>query len=183
VFSQVKYNWRKEYIEMSRSTRPFAMEFYIDKYPPLETYLMAPLLKTPDWIRFSRDCVEPVLEERTYSPDCSTMKRIQDVYYIDAREALREYRNKMTKTALRIESGNINSKRRYFDCLSRRQCVPVPLLPPGVNPNTIDPESSQHLKERRAFWQLIDSNEITTEICDFMALCKVLRKTGALSFQ
>ncbi len=183
IFSQAKYNWRKEYVSMSRSNKPFALDFYIDSYPPFEDYLIASYLEKPDWVRFSRDCVEPALEERQYKSACSSMKKISETYFIDVQEALREYRNKMARTAMRIESGHINSKRRYIDCIAKRQCVPVPLLPPGVKPDSIEPESSDFLEERRAFWQLVDSNEITAEICDFMTLCKALKKTGALSFR
>lgn len=182
IASQAKYNWRKDYIENSRGVKPFVLEFYVDSYPPLEEYLFASILKTPDWIRFTRDCIDPVLEEQPFRPECSSMKRISETYNIDIQETLHEYRNKMAKTALRVENGNINTKKRYLDCLSKRLCVPVPLLPPGVNPGMVDPETPQYLKERRAFWQLIDSNEITKEICDFMTLCSVLKTTGALNF-
>lgn len=179
--SQKKYEWRRNYIESGRSGVPFPLEPYIDRYPPYEEYLLAPWLGTPDWVRFSRECIEPVLKEEEPGKSCGNLGAIRQKYNIDVMAALNSYRNKMAQTAKKIADGKLTKKIDYMNCLSSRQCAEVPLLPPGVDADALDPESDDFIRIRRPFWQLVNDKTITPEICVYMNLCRVLGKTGAVS--
>ncbi len=180
--SQQKFQWRKDYVYGIQTGNPFPLEAYIEKYPPYEEYLLAPYLKTPDWVRFNRDCVEPVLNDLAAPPVCSSMPRILTEYNIDVQKELRSYRSRMASTAKRIERGQIRQKKQYEDCIAKKQCAEVPLLPKHIDPETLDPGSKAHLEIRQTFWQLLESRELTPSICGYILLCRVMNRTGAVDY-
>lgn len=181
--SQEKYQWRREYITSGMAGKPFLLEAYIDHYPPLEEYLAAPYLEIPDWVRFSHDCIEPVVNNLQPGMNCTTTSRIKEAYNIDVRKVLRDYKARMAQTALRIERGQIAQKKRYERCIAEKQCAEVPLLPARVDPASVDPKSQDYIEIRRPFWQLINTkpDELTVDICEYMLLCRVLTRVGALN--
>lgn len=180
VASQKKYEWRRDYLEKSRAGTPFVFEPYIVHYPPYEEYLLAPWMGTPDWVRFARACADPVQSGDTPAKACSDLAAIRQTYHIDAMGAVNTYRLKMAQTAQKIADGKITKKIDYLNCLSSKQCAEVPLLPPEVDADMIDPGSDDYLQIRRPFWQLINDKSITPEICGYISLCRILDKTGAL---
>ncbi len=175
--SQKKYEWRRNYLEKARSGTPFVLEPYITAYPPYEEYLLASWLGKPDWVRFAHDCIEP---EEEPAKACGDLSAIRLKYNIDIMAALNTYRNKMAQTAQKIVDGKITKKIDYMNCLSSKQCAEVPLLPPDVDADMIDPESDDFLQIRKPFWQLVNDKSITPEICAWIGLCRALGKTGAL---
>lgn len=175
--SQKKYEWRRDYLEKGASGNPFVLEPYITAYPPYEEYLLASWLGKPDWVRFAQDCIEPENEPEKV---CSSISAILQKYNIDVTATLNAYRNKMAQTAQKIVDGKITKKIDYMNCLSSKQCAEVPLLPPDVDADMIDPESDDFLQIRKPFWQLVNDKTITPEICAWISLCRSLGKTGAL---
>ncbi len=181
-FAQMKYDWRQSHLERQEREVVFQIEYHIDRYPFYEEYLFADWLEKPDWIRFNRECLQPAMLDQEYHRACASLQLISERYHINVRKEIEEYRNTMARTATRIEQGLVKDKRTYISCIQNGQCVPVPLLPQGVDPAAVDPESDEYLDIRRAFWSLIDSREITSEICDHIDLCRVMKKTGAVRY-
>lgn len=177
-----KINWQKNYDALQRSGTPFIYHSYIDRYPYWEEYMFPSIMKKPDWIRFTEDCTDPILAGREVGPHCSSLADIRSKYYIDARTIMYSYFRRMQQTAKRIDRKEIETLPQYQVCIDRKRCAEVPLLPDGVRAAAVDRQSEDYLDIRKPFWHLVDKQEITPEVCDFMTLCKVLFTTGAFRF-
>ncbi len=175
-----KFAWRRTYVESGLSGKPFILDAHIRTYPPLESYLAAPYLGLPDWVRLARDCVEPLRAGLAAGEHCANLDDIRSTYHIDVKTELKAYRERMARTADQIVKGKLTKKKDYQACIARKDCAEVPLLPKDVDPDMIDPESNDHLPVRRMFWQLIDEKTLTPELCARIPLCAALTKTGAL---
>lgn len=175
--AQAKFEWRKDYIQEG-----FPLDFYIEDYPSYEDYMLAPITGKTDWIRFYDECVKPVENNKNPAPTCTSLGLIQSTYNIDMRKVMRWHFSLMKQTATRIvkdQSGTF-TRERYRRCIEQRACAPVPLLPKGVDPKQIDPQSKRYIETRRIFWSIVDKEEITPQICDHMKICRILKKLGAV---
>ncbi len=181
-FSQQKYAWRKAYMLSAKSGNPFIFEPYIDSYPSYEQYILAPILKRPDWVRYERECAEPLAQDLKPPASCKSLTQIKAVYNIDMNKVMQDYRARMSQTAKRVQKGQIKKKNQYQACIATKQCAEIPLLPPDVDADKIDPNSTDYLEVRRPFWQLINNNDISPEICNFMTLCRILLQSGAMDY-
>lgn len=179
-FSHAKYQWRKSFFKEHEAGRPFMVRPYLDDYPPLEVYLLAPYTGWEDWVRFNRDCVEPYLKTSFAEKACSTTQAIQDAYHINVQTVLQAYQKRMKTTAEMVDKKIIRNKLAYLSCIDSGNCVPVPLLPKDVKAEDIDPASEDYKEIREPFWTLLKSEKLTQGICEHILLCRVLGGTGAL---
>ena len=170
VYAHQKFEWRKDYIYLSQNGDHFALELYIDEYPTYEDHIFAGFLDKPKYVSFSDECYEPALKGQTPSRQCRSLNLIQNNYNVDVNAIIQNYYRKMQSTAQRFEKGRIKDRRQYENCLRRKDCVLIPLLPSGTDANAIDPSSQDHIAIRRQFWSLLDKDnmQITPELCEFV---------------
>lgn len=182
VFSK-KTEWQADYVKATRSgTQPYVFEPYVERYPLWEEYMLADLIKKPNWVKFNNECARPALENKAVDGSCKSLEAIAKNYNIDMRATLQEYLKRMQYTAEQIQKNKINTVKKYQTCLETKKCAEVPLLPDKIDPDDVDPQSLDYIEVRRPFWQLVNSKEITPEICGYMVLCNVLMKTGAVAY-
>lgn len=178
VLSYHRHSWMRDYYKNG-----FILEAYIDEYPSWEETLFGSILGKEDWIGFANDCAKPVLEKNGRgASSCKSLATIKEVYRLDMTSVLEKHRKKMKRTAKQLADGKAR-KIRYPRCIRDKKCVEVPLLPPGVDADKIDPASQTHIDKRRAFWSLVNGNGMTPEICTNMQLCYILSKTGAVNLE
>lgn len=181
--SSLKYDWRKDYIENSRSGLPFAAEAYVDKYPTFEQQLKIEHMdQGSDWVNFAKDCIDVnVVEKEDINPRCSSLNAISTNYRIDALSVLKEQFKKMRDTAKMVEENKFKNRARYITCVNSKQCAVIPMLPGNIKSEDIDPRSYQYIDIRRAFWQLVDELPVDPALCSFDKMCKALLAHGALT--
>lgn len=172
-----KYEWRENYV-----TKGFELELYIDQYPSWEEYLYARVMEEPNWVDFVNTCVKPSQRGRRASAPahCGNLRAIEQTYHIDMGEELQKHFQKMKKTAKAIANERVRQI-GYPRCILSKTCAQVPLLPKGVDPDSVNPESMDYIEIRRAFWDLVEGSQVTAEICGHMELCRVLRDLGAIN--
>lgn len=170
-FGVQKFNWRKEYVE---SRTAFFLEEYITEYPSLEQHIMVSYFSGEDWVGFSRNCAEPAMQGQKIPGDCASAELIQKNYGIDVKKVVKDYFGKMKKTAQKIEKGQMKTAKQYQDCVADKSCAIVPMLPKGVDPEEIDPNSGDFIDVRKAFWSVVNDKDVTPEVCEYIKLCKVL---------
>lgn len=180
AMSWTKFDWRKDYIENSKSSA-FPYEEYIQSYPSLEGYLISKFGFGPNWVDFRLACHDSITYGRPVPPQCESLSQIQEAYGIDMREILRDHFAKMKKTANLIVKGRIKRRSQLEVCLSNKSCARVPMLPAGVNPEEISEDSREHLETRRTFWEIVDNGVITPKVCKFIDLCLDLVQMGAIN--
>jgi hypothetical protein len=182
-YAQMKFDWRKAYIQDATNGRHFIMEPYIKEYPLYEEHALGSLWGTQQWVAFAEDCVRPGSRNHATPAVCRSNYSIQDKYNIDPVSLINTEYKKMKRTAERIEQGKMKNKREYQRCLNNKTCSIIPLLPANVDPNSIDRQSQDHLLTRRMFWSLINDQNISPEICEFMDLCRAMRNTGVMPIE
>lgn len=179
-YANVKFDWRRTYITNAVKGDYFILEDYIAEYPSLEEYHFGWAWGEPAWVHFAEDCILPNISGQNTLPACRSAGSIQEQYNIDIRAAINEHFRKMQDTAKRIERGQMKSKEQYQDCLMRKQCAFIPLLPANADPERISRDSEDYLLTRRMFWSLINDTEISPEICEYMLLCRVMRDLSVI---
>jgi uncharacterized membrane protein len=178
TISVLKFEWRKAYIEKAEAGEPFLFEEYIDGYPTLEQYIKASFFGGENWIGFTRICAEPAEAGLSYPPLCSDLQQIEAEFGLDMKAIVQKHYIKMKRTAQRISSGRLKDKKRYQQCIDSGQCVIVPLLPAGVDPDRLS--GNDYGEIRRAFWSLIDDEKMNNTVCNQMKLCRILVEMKAL---
>lgn len=181
--SLVKVQWSKDYLKSLTTRQAFILEDYIERYPTFEEYYFAGFLGVPDWVRFSRDCVEKALNKQPVAQNCRTADSIRDAYNIDIQKEINHFMGRMQSTAIKVKDGGITSGQQYQSCIAQRNCAPIPLLPENVDAEKISVRSKEYAEVRRAFWDLVEKKGLTKDICLSMLLCKAMNITGAVAFQ
>ena len=177
--SIMKFDWRKGYIERAEAGNPFLFEEYIDTYPSLEEYLYANFFDGPNWIGFSQTCGEPAYKDQPLPALCSDLNKIKAEFGLNMKKIVNDHYKKMKKTATRIHKGQLTNKKRYEQCIKSKQCVIVPLLPAGVDPEQIT--GNDYTQVRQAFWSLVEDDKMNEIVCNQMMLCSLLVKMKALN--
>lgn len=175
-----KVQWNRNYLQSLTTSNAFILEDYIERYPRMEEYYFSWVLRQPDWIRFADQCVSPALQKRPVQTYCRSPQAIRERFRINLMAEIHDYMAKMQETATRIKEGRIKSSRDYQRCLAQKQCVPVPLLPDGVDPEKIAQDAMQHTDVRLAFWDLVDKRGLTPHVCGSMVLCRAMAMSGAV---
>lgn len=178
--SLMKINWQKSYYE---SKEPFMFLAHIDDYPSWEENMIAPLTGAPNWVKFASECGKPAQEGEGYREDCKSLVTIKRRYNLDMNAELDEYLARMRHTASLVQRRGSLTAPQYTNCIYKRECAEIPVLPQDVKPEDIDPENQQHVYITKAYWDLVEGKPLSPEICSFITLCKVLRTTGAISFE
>lgn len=178
-FSTAKFDWRRSYIQESLST-PFPYEAYIDRYPTLEEHIMAQFGLRPNWVGFKEMCHDALKKGNPIPGECRTLAGIKENFGIDMRHILRGHFRKMKKTADLIYKKRLVRKQQLENCLRKKECALVPMLPPDVDASQITEDSREHLQIRRTFWEIIDNKTMTPKVCLFNDLCRDLGEMGAL---
>ncbi len=176
AFGVQKYHWRKDYVD---GRTQFYLEEYIKEYPSLEQYLMASYFGGENWVGFTKNCVDPVMQSMQAAKvpgDCASAELIKKNYGVDVKQAVKDYFAKMKQTAQRIESGKMKTAKQYQDCVADKSCAVVPMLPKGVDPEEINPNSGDFIDVRKAFWSVMNDKTVSPEVCEYIKLCKVLVK-------
>lgn len=173
--------WNEKYIQQLGSRDGFLFDEYIDRYPSWEEYTFSKLLNSPDWVRFTRECARPALSGKPVQPYCRNKQTIKRAYRIDINQEIYKMFTRMQRTARMVVDGRMTRSSAYHSCIARKECGPIPLLPPDVEPDSITPESPDHLDIRKTFWQLINEESMTIEICQAMLLCRAMYGAGAVT--
>lgn len=174
IYSSSKFDWREDYIANAIANRPFALEPLITEYPVYEDYLFSSFTGRPNWVKLSRECFEPAIAGNTTGPRCTSFETIQTTYNVDLLSAFKQYFGKMRTTAKKIADGSMVKRDDLVKCLASKQCVPVPLLPKGVEAKSIDPSSKDYISLRKAFWSLVNDEKLSNEACSLDQLCRAL---------
>jgi hypothetical protein len=169
-----KSEWRQSYIEAMNSQKGFYLDEYMDKYPTWEQQIWIRLSGGPNWVDFNNECALPYLRGRDVKTKCVSFTVIEKEYGLDMKSELQDHFQKMKKTAQRIEKGQIKNVRQYRNCILDKSCALVPMLPKGVETDKLDNNSPQYGNIRKAFWSIINDQNITPEVCEFMRLCDLL---------
>lgn len=181
TLSVLKFEWRKKLtLRMTADNPVTVLGDYATVLPTFEEYWY-PYSIQPNWVKFDEECFIPVMQNREPAPECKSKDAIFTTYRIQVISEMTNRFQAMKATAGKIDRKELATKQAYESCLQDNSCVMVPLLPPDVDPAAVEVDSDQYQKERVAFWQLIDSKDMTSALCDYMALCKVLTKSGALT--
>lgn len=132
--------------------------------------------------RFIRECVM-VPSESAVSESCRNEAAIKAAYGgIDVRVLIEKKRARMAATARRIAQGELQDPLRYKECIARGECAEVPLLPPDVTLSETAALTPAQQQISAAFWDLAEGESLTAPICEYIAECRVLHKTGAIDF-
>lgn len=177
-----KVRWNESYLQGLTTPNAFIFEDYIEKYPTLEQHIFAKTLRQQDWIRLAEWCVTPALNRKPVPGFCRTPQAIEDIYRINVQIEMEKFLRRMQKTAKDIQDGRIASAGQYQKCIAERLCAPIPLLPDNVEPETLDPKSTQYVEIRQAFWDLVEEKGLTPPVCLSMTLCRGMRATGVVNF-
>lgn len=177
MFANQKFNWRYEYVTNAVAGNPFALSEFIHEYPTYEEYLMR-FMGDPDWVRLNRDYIQPALNDAPVGPHCATTDSIYVYYNIDIIDEMRRYANRMRQTAKQLDEGKLKRRQEYQDCIQRRSCATIPLLPKGVDAEQIDPMSQDYLDIRQAYWSLVNDKTLSPEVCTLTPMCKAMVKMG-----
>lgn len=177
----LKFDWRKEYIQSAEAGNPFLFEEYVDHYPTLEEYFQARLLGGEDWVGFARECGEPAKRRAPVPQQCKTLQGIRDAYGLNIQDVMDEHYAKMKKTARLIADGKMTNKRIYERCVAQKNCAIVPLLPATVENEDLVAQSTDFMDLRQAFWSLVEDENLSRSVCDYMTLCNLLVRMGAIN--
>lgn len=172
-YSAKKFDWREQYVMEAQAGQPFFLEEYVDHYPTFEEYTFS-FLKIPNWVKFNNECVQPALNKQAIPGQCTTTDLIQHVYNIDIVAAMQDHYAKMKNTAKMIQDGKMNKRSALTNCVANKACVPIPLLPKGVDANHIDPTSKDYIDVRQAFWSIINDKKMSPAVCEQVPLCRAL---------
>lgn len=181
AYSNIKFDWRKNYIQDTNDGVYFLLDPYISSYPTLEKHLFSWVSGTPKWIDFTDDCFKPALKNKEIPRKCRSESLIQENYNINITTMVNDYYAKMKSTAKKIERGRIKNKKQLEACLNNKKCAMIPLLPAGVD--EITESSTKYKKTRKMFWSIINDKEISPEVCDYISLCKAMRNTGVIAIK
>lgn len=176
VFSSLKYDWRKDFINAHDYGQKAILLDRIDRFPTYEAHLIALAKKQPNWVGFANDCIKPALSNQVMNRNCLTTNLIQASYGIDLDNEITQQHQRMKYTVQQIERGRLKSKRQYIGCIASKRCAAVPLLPQGVKAGDIDPRSDDHLSVRQLFWEIASGRELSREVCAINALCAAALK-------
>lgn len=110
---------------------------------------------------------------------CSSIPAIKKSFGIDLREEIATAHGKMKYTARLIAKGDLRED-AYRDCRRSGSCAKVPLLPPGTHPDSEGANTLQAIHIRKAFWDLVEKDKLTPAVCDFIQICVIGRKVGAM---
>jgi hypothetical protein len=173
AYSSYKFEWRQYYVDQAQAGHPFPLEEFIDHYPTFEEHTFK-LLKSPDWVGFNTDCVQPALSNHPMAGQCGSFDLIQQYYNIDMRQVMSEHYARMKNTAKMIQAGKMNKRSAYSTCIANKSCATIPLLPKGIDANHIDPTSRDYLDVRQAFWSIVNDRKMSAEVCALTPMCKAL---------
>jgi hypothetical protein len=179
VYSSMKFDWREQYITQAQAGQPFPLEEYIDHYPSFEEHTFK-ILKSPDWVGFNNDCVQPALHNQPMAGQCGSFATIQQYYNIDIQTVMSQHYARMKNTAKMIQAGKMNKRTALVNCIANKGCASIPLLPKGVDANRIDPTSRDYIDVRQAFWSLINDKKMSADVCAADLLCKALTTMKAV---
>jgi hypothetical protein len=182
-YAQQKFDWRAAYIDSSKTESGFVLDQYIKEYPTYEQHVFGAFWGAPKYVDFAEECIEPTLRGVNAQRECKSSNAISNEYNINAKEMVDEHFQKMKRTAQRIEGGQMKSKRQYEACLVNKTCAIIPLLPANVDADSISRQSEDHIATRRMFWSLVNGNQITPELCEFMDLCRALRDLDVIPIE
>lgn len=182
-YSNLKFNWRKEYIIASQSEIYFTMDPYIERYPLFEEHVFPWLLGVPHWIDFNDECVTPALKGESVNRTCRSVQLIENKYGFNVQDLINTHYRKMQNTAKSLEKGRIKTKAHLLNCIKAKNCTTIPLLPAGVDVENFDEESNDYATIRTQFWSLINDKKISPENCEFMTLCRAMRNIGAIAIK
>lgn len=177
TFSNEKFSWRKAYVE---SRTPFLFEEYIKEYPSLEEHIFAKYLGTKNWVNFSKTCAERIMQGMKVPKICQSASLIKQEFGIDIKKEIKSHFNKMKKTAKRIDSGKMRTAKQYQKCIADKACAEVPMLPDGVDPESINPNSMDFIDTRKMFWSIVNDRNVTPAVCEYMKLCSIALKLSVL---
>tara|TARA_Y100001001_G_scaffold162709_1_gene189945 strand:- start:1987 stop:2859 length:873 start_codon:yes stop_codon:yes gene_type:complete len=177
----LKFDWRKEYIQSAEAGEPFLFEQYVDHYPTLEEYFQARMFGGQDWVGFARECGEPAKRREPVPQQCKTLQDIRDTYGLNVQQVMDNHFAKMKKTARLIADGKMTNKRIYERCVAQKNCAIVPLLPANVENNEMIAQSTDYMDLRQAFWSLVEDENLSRSVCDYMGLCNLLVRMGAIN--
>lgn len=180
AYATKKFDWREDYIKMAEMGQPFALEEYIDAYPTFEQHTFK-FLKAPDWVGFNDDCVQPALVGQVIPPKCGGLELIQEHYNIDMMSVMSIHASKMRATAKKIEAGEMQKRTSYAECIARKECATIPLLPKGVDAEKLDPNSQDYIGIRQAFWSLVNDKKMSQQACALNMMCRALVAMKAIN--
>jgi|GEM_PF-1345631 len=180
VYASQKFNWRQDYIDKANSGHPFPLEEMITAYPTYEEHIFS-FLGAQDWVRFNNDCIQPALTSGLLMDQCRTPQEIQDRYRIDIFSAMGDLKHRMQNTAKRLEQGKLSRRSEYMDCIARKECATIPLLPKGVDATKLDPMSKDYIEIRQAFWSLVKDKKMSPGTCELTPICKALVQLGIVN--
>ncbi len=174
----VKIGWSNDYYSR---TEPFIFSDHIDEYPTWERQFMISMTGQPDWVNFAKGCADSGAKGKRLADVCADKKLIRKKYNINIDEELNAYLKRMQYTVVLINKYGEMPKRKYISCIKKRDCAEIPLLSnPEEYPEEIEPTEGQAAAISRAYWALVEKSPLTPELCEYITLCKVMRKTGAV---
>ena len=134
-------------------------------------------------LAFEKTCGAPADVGRAIPDECKTTDAINATFGINLMQEIERIHVRMVSTARRIESGELSDPAKYDACVAEELCAPVPLLPADVDVAALDPQSTDYLTERTAFWGLVEDRALGREVCQFIRPCDIAMKTGAMQFE
>jgi|GEM_PF-3250708 len=132
--------------------------------------------------RFYKDCVDRVLRFGDVPQGCRTAKAMYQEYHVNVWDVMNEQRLRMIYTARMIARGDLMTEADYQACVARAECHIVPLLP-GINQNDEKRMSNPDIRAKQdLFWHLVNDGSLRPDLCEYMDVCKALRKIGLIKF-
>lgn len=173
TFSVKSFNWRKEYMNNG-----FILAEYINDYPSYFETFKGRVFGGPRLVEFANECLgterRPVSRDRVPPRECSSIAAMNQAFGLDIFNILNQHYLKMRRTAEAISedrAADIN----YPACVNTRRCAFVELLPPEMPEDQIQDSTDPNIiRVRDGFWELLDLNYITPNICQGMVLCRRL---------
>lgn len=133
--------------------------------------------------RFMRECVEVADNLKPLPETCRSEDSIRQAYGgLDVRVLIEKKRSRMSATARRIASGELQDPLRYKECIARGECAAVPLLPPALSGADIAQLTPTQQQISAAFWDLAEGDMLTAPVCESIPECRVLHSSGAFDF-
>lgn len=173
------FEWRRGYVENG-----FVLESYIDKYPSYIEQVSISVMGGADVVSFGNECLgtkKHQVERITLPNECHSRDSIIQNYNVDVNDLLRNYHKKMQSTAKQIEAGRAQQI-GYPRCVNTKKCAFIPLPPQDMTEAQISESTDSKVTILRdGFWDLIEKNYITANVCLNMYLCNRLVELGVFT--
>ena len=143
----------------------------------------APWQPEGDLQAFNQTCIQ--IQDNggasTVTPACQNFTNIKETFDVDAPLLIEIEKGRFIATAELIARGGVINQDNYEACITQRDCIDSPLFETLLKIKSLDNLSGRDLLAYRLYDHLLDTGQLTKELCGYMRVCQALYKSGAVT--